>query len=417
LFNFCFYFKIDNLNRQSAIEFLRQHLDSERFYDITNRKWQTVKNITYISTFNYKTYSPSNSVSNKILKHFHIVAQHFPNQNETHSIYTKLLYRHLIGDVENESSNLKTNMSVSSRMKNLQDVLKNVVQSSIELNNKMRSIYLEKSQRLHYVFTLRLLTSLFRQMCVSLSPECSKEELLLLWHHECDWLYGFRMIDNVDVERYQLAYKTVVKMNFNDLGELSMLNNKRVYFSNLKENESGIVVAGNNNLSNNAVTNNSESNGNTSANTQSNANTSSNTSGGNSFTTDNYCQTNDLNHIRKLVQISLNEYNKEQQRIELPLYETTINLICRLCHTIQAVGGNCCIVADGGISPFILKLVASLMQFTLITFRISQFSYNSDFVFQQLKQKLIESYYKAGIKVSLTYLVINLNLLNLFLYF
>ena len=84
------------------------------------------------------------------------------SQNETHGIYTKLLYRHLIGDIENESSNSKTNASILNRLKNLQDVLKNVIQSSIELNNKMRSIYLEKSQRLHYVFTLGVLTSLFR---------------------------------------------------------------------------------------------------------------------------------------------------------------------------------------------------------------------------------------------------------------
>ena len=280
-------------------------------------------------------------------------------------------------------------------MKNLQDVLKNVVQSSIDLNYKMRSIYLEKSQRLHYVFTLRVLTSLFRQMCVSLSPDCSKEELLLLWHHECDWLYGFRMIDNVDVERYQLAFKTVVKMNFNDLSELSILN-RNTYFSNLKENESGIVIAGGNNLTN-SNNPNSDNNNSNATNTQSTQNSSNPNS--NSFITDGYSQTNDLIQMRKLVEISLNEYNKEQQRIKLPFYETTLNLICRLCHTTQAIGGNCCIVADGGVSPFVLQLVASLMQFSLVSFKTSQFGYNSDLVFQQLKNKLVQSYYKAGIRV------------------
>ena len=69
---------IDNLNRQSAIEFLRQHLDSERFYDFSSKKWQNVKNITYVATINYKSYTPSNSITNKSLKHFHIIAQHFP---------------------------------------------------------------------------------------------------------------------------------------------------------------------------------------------------------------------------------------------------------------------------------------------------------------------------------------------------
>lgn len=70
--------EIDSLNRQSAIELLRQHLDSEKFYDFKFKKWQVVKNVTYVSTYNYKSYSPLNSISNKILKHFHVVAQHFP---------------------------------------------------------------------------------------------------------------------------------------------------------------------------------------------------------------------------------------------------------------------------------------------------------------------------------------------------
>ncbi len=132
-------------------------------------------------------------------------------------------------------------------------------------------------------------------MCISLTPDCNKEQLLMLWHHECDWLYGHRMIDNVDVERYQLAYKTVVKMNFNDIDELTCLN-RHVYFSNLKETESGIVVAGLNTVASNT------------ASAAPSIVTSSIAS--NSCVTDGYIETTDLNYIRKLVQISLNEYNK-----------------------------------------------------------------------------------------------------------
>ena len=99
------------------------------------------------------------------------------------------------------------------------------------------------------------------------------------------------------------------------------------------------------------------------------------------YSTDGYVHTYEIEQIRKLVQISLNEYNKEQQRIALPLYESTLKLICRLCHTMQPVGGNCCIVADGGVSPFVLQLVASLMQFTLVSFKTSGFVYNRNMCF------------------------------------
>jgi dynein heavy chain len=207
-------------------------------------------------------------------------------------------------------------------------------------------------------------------LCISLSPDCTKEQILLQWHHECNWLYGARMIDCVDVERYELAFKTVSKMNFNDPDQLAILK-KQVYFSNLKETESGIVIAGQNSTNNNSSL---------------------------AFVSDGYMGTTDLEQIRKLVTTALNEYNKEQQQITLPLYESTLNLICRLCHTMQSVGGNCCIVADGGVSPFVLHLVASLMQYTLVNFKTSQFVYNKDNYLQQLKHKLIHSLYKAGIK-------------------
>jgi dynein heavy chain len=282
-----------------------------------------------------------------------------------------------------------------SRMKSLQEVLKNVIQSSIDLNHKMRSIYLEKSQRLHYIFTLRVLSSLFRHMCVSLAPDCTKEQLLLLWHHECDWLYGHRMIDQVDIERYQLAYKTVIKMNFNDMHELEPLN-KSVYFSNLKETESNIVIAGLNNANSSLMNSNNTGATSDASTSTSTRNSSTNSSNQNVFNIDGYEPTNDINQLRRLIQTAIIEFNKEQQRISLPLYETTINLICRLCHTTQC--GNCCIIADGGLSHFVLQLVASLMQFSITSFKTSRFMYNKQMVFQQLRHKLIQAYYRAGIK-------------------
>ena len=116
--------------------------------------------------------------------------------------------------------------------------------------------------------------------------------------------------------------------------------------------------------------------------------------------TDGYESTGDLDSIRMLINTSLSEYNKEQQRISFPLYDSTVLLVTRLCHAIQCIGGNCCIVADGGMSPFILQLVACMMQYSLVQFKISQFMYTKDTFFHNLKHKLVSSYYKAGIRVS-----------------
>ena len=271
-------------------------------------------------------------------------------------------------------------------------------------------------------------------MCISLTPDCTRDQLLTLWHHECDWLYGKRMIDQVDEERYQLAFKTVVKANFDDQNELSMLNSSS-FFSNLRENESGIVVAGlstsnffDNNSSNgggagsNSNSSNSSSGGGGNngggkdsaggSETQSGDSTGNNGGGGSgggggggkmsmghmNVWSDNYTVVENVLAIRKLVQTSLDEYNKEQQRIYLPLYESTLALITRLSHTIQSVGGNCCLIANGGLSRSVVHLVAFLMRYQLVQFKMSQYTSSRDVFFAQLKQKLISSYYKAGIR-------------------
>ena len=268
-------------------------------------------------------------------------------------------------------------------------------------------------------------------MCVSLNPEnTTKEQLLELWHHECDWLFGHRMIDNVDIERYELAYNTVIKKNFGggigggdveeggDVGgnQLRLLLNHDVPFSNLKETESGIVVAGgigsassnSSSLNSNSSSNSNEESGVDSAGASSASSSSASKFG--AFITDGYEPHANLGEIRRLVQTALNEYNKEQQHIVIPLYDAHLSLVTRLCHSTQCVGGNCCIVADGGLSPFLIQLVASLMQFSLVYFKASQFVHSREQFFAQLKTKLVASYYRAGIRViNEFFILINLN--------
>jgi dynein heavy chain, axonemal len=249
-------------------------------------------------------------------------------------------------------------------------------------------------------------------MCVSLAPDSSVEQLLILWRHECDWLYGHRMIDNVDNERYKLAYNTVVKCNFNEPSELAILARTPIYFSNLKETESGLVIAGlNGAASGDASTNGDEDSG-IDASQTINAEAGGNSSGAggvsksestaisnsSNFLTDGYAPCYSSASMRTLIQTAINEYNKENQRIEIPLYDATLMLICRLCHALQC--SNCCIIAAGGVSPFLMPLVATLIQFNLISFKSSQFMCGKEILFEQLRHKLVSSYCRAGIKVS-----------------
>ena len=53
-------------------------------------------------------------------------------------------------------------------------------------------------------------------MCLSLQPGVSKRKLLLLWQHECYWVYGHRMVNEVDFKRFRQTFIVSVKKEFAD---------------------------------------------------------------------------------------------------------------------------------------------------------------------------------------------------------
>jgi hypothetical protein len=53
-------------------------------------------------------------------------------------------------------------------------------------------------------------------MCLSLQPACEKRSLLLLWQHECYWIFGKRMVSEVDFRRFRHAFVTAVRKQFID---------------------------------------------------------------------------------------------------------------------------------------------------------------------------------------------------------
>jgi hypothetical protein len=200
-----------------------------------------------------------------------------PNESEVVSIFTKLVNRHFIGDsgesqlelkesneisgrasTAKSSTTVTTTMSIDppptgitlkeklstqalKRLEHLRIIIEKIVQGTVELNDRMRNIYQINNQRIHYVFSMKQLTQLFRNLCISLTPDCSIDDILYLWHHECDWLYGKRLYDQIDQQRYQQLYKTIVKKYFTSMiNEQHALLTPDQQFSNLQVTESGL---------------------------------------------------------------------------------------------------------------------------------------------------------------------------------
>ncbi|CAF4591105.1 unnamed protein product, partial [Rotaria sp. Silwood2] len=262
----------------------------------------------------------------------------------------------------------KLNNQTSRRFEYIRLIIERIVKGTVELNDRMRSMFNIINKRIHYVFSMKQLTQLFRNICISLTPECSIDDLLYLWHHELDWIYGKRLFDQIDQQRYQQLYQTIVKKYFtNMINEQQALFIKNQIFSNLQLTESGMVVA---NLSRDAQ----------------------------NYLTDNYNLVTDHQRIETLIRNSIIEYNKEKPKINFPLYPCYIELLCRLCHQIQTVDGHCCIMAEGVIDPSIIDLFSSIVNYQLVSFKTSHLITSNDRHQSFIKQKLTQTYIDAGIR-------------------
>ncbi|CAF4182451.1 unnamed protein product, partial [Rotaria sordida] len=401
--------KIDRSDGQSLVELLRQHIDSNGLYSPFNFKWQHIDNITYVVTINSNKYL---SKLNRLIKHFHIIQMDMPNQSDLVSIFSKLVNRHFIGDsgesqltIKDSNDNLtristgksstmtttttatttdrstttggpsttiglkdKLTTQTLKRLEYLRLIIERIVKGTVELNDRMRTMFNITSQRIHYVFTMKQLTQVFRNICISLTPESSIDDLLYLWHHELDWIYGKRLFDQTDQQRYLQLYQTIVKKYFtNMINEQQALTIQNQLFSNLQLTESGMVVA---NLSRDSQ----------------------------NYLTDNYNLVTDRNRVETLVKNSIIEYNKEKPKISFPLYPCYIELLCRLCHQIQTVDGHCCIMAEGVLDPSMIDLFASIVNYQLVSFKTSHLITSDDRHQSFIKQKLTQTYIDAGIR-------------------
>ena len=83
----------------------------------------------------------------------------------------------------------------------VENLLSTTVAVTTEVHNRLRSMFLPTVQRAHYVFTVRDIRTIFTNVCLSLRPHCDRKDIILLWEHENQWVFGRRLIDHVDYDR------------------------------------------------------------------------------------------------------------------------------------------------------------------------------------------------------------------------
>ncbi|XP_052258855.1 uncharacterized protein LOC127863384 isoform X2 [Dreissena polymorpha] len=392
---------VDKWGDQTAIELIREHIDDGGFYHQESHVWRYVKSVTYVSTINPNTTANSPRMNQRFLRHFAVFGVPFPSNSELQTVFTTLTHTHFItpetaqGTLGTHHSNYDEKLifprskfvKISHRAvirqqeneERMKKLLSMIVQVTTELQERLRAMFLSTAQRCHYIFTIKDLSCIFKNLCLSLQPGALKKNLLLLWQHECYWVYGHRMVNEVDFKRFRQAFNVSVKKEFADDETVqTMIRTRQPQFSNLIEQDSGIVTAGMIDTRHSTKVSEADAK------------------------TDLFRPFYNLSEVKDLMTKGVEEYNKIHPRIKLSLYKVVVDQVCRLARTIASPHENahCVLVAEGspGQSTVITKLAAHLCGYTVYQINPSPLGSSTEYKMDQFKADLVQGYTRAGAK-------------------
>ncbi|XP_075707241.1 uncharacterized protein LOC142741794 [Rhinoderma darwinii] len=371
--------KVNEPGYQPACEFIRQLLDQKGIFDPTTLKWKTIESIIYLSTWNTAK-ANSSPEQRRLLRHFCSFQCMYPSQSEQLGIFSSTLNAHFVpGETEHKAGSTG---AVSTE--NLQELILAIIKVSIELQERLRTVFLGTSQRCHYIFTLRDLAKIFRNICLSLDGRTTNEKLLILWRHECDWVYGHRMSSAVDFNRYVQELTIVVQKVFISEEEVQViLSTPQPLFSNIVEDEGGLITTVARQQDTNLLKRGEK------------------TSSASHFL-DGYQQTFDLVHVKQLLTEALREYNKVNPRLSITFYQCAVNLLCRIARNLWSAHGSAHTLLCGEGCPrystALARLAGHLSGFCVVQLGTHTKMEDEEHKSRMFKSQLVDCYIKAGLK-------------------
>lgn len=182
-------FFVDDLNMpkkeeygaQPPIEILRQWMDHKGWYSRLTKEFMQLQDIIFICAMGPPGGGRS-VLTQRLQRHFNIITYNILDQTSVEMIFNKIVGRFLGVFAED----------VKSQIKNIVDAT-NLVYQGVE--EKLKPI----PAKSHYTFNLRDMSKIFQGVCAA-SPKSvlNKVDLLRLWVHENQRVFGDRMICEED---------------------------------------------------------------------------------------------------------------------------------------------------------------------------------------------------------------------------
>lgn len=186
----------DPYDTQNAIALLRQHRDYEHWYDKNKLAVKDIKNTQLIAAMN--PYAGSFIVNPRLQRHFWLLAVGMPTDSSLTIIYTAYLQKHF--------SKFPASIQAESPA---------VIKATLSLHQDAARLFKKTAANFHYEFNVRHLTNVFQGLLTA-RPEAIKgpENLVKLWIHECERVYGDRLVDYEHLSQFKAATAEICNKGF-----------------------------------------------------------------------------------------------------------------------------------------------------------------------------------------------------------
>uniref|UniRef100_A0A8W4FMS4 Dynein axonemal heavy chain 17 n=1 Tax=Sus scrofa TaxID=9823 RepID=A0A8W4FMS4_PIG len=323
--------EVDKYGTVAPHTLIRQHMDHGHWYDRQKLTLRDVHNCQYVACMNPT--SGSFTIDPRLQRHFCVFAVSFPGQEALVTIYSSILAQHL---------------ALRSASMAVQRMSSQLVASALALHQKVTATFLPTAIKFHYVFNLRDLSNIFQGLLFS-TTEILKIplDLVRLWLHEAERVYGDKMVDEKDQETLRRVTVASTKKFFDELGDELLFARPNIYchFSH------GIGDP-------------------------------------------KYLPVTDTAQLNKTLVEVLDSYNEVNAVMNLVLFEDAVAHICRINRILESPRGNALLVGVGGSGKQSLSRLAAYIS----ALDVFQITLKKGYGIPDLKLDLSAQYVKAAVK-------------------
>lgn len=312
---------------------IRQFFDYEHWYDRQKLILREIHNVQFISCMNPT--AGSFTIDPRLQRHFCTFAVSFPSQEASRQIYYSIISQHFAADHTRFSRAI---FKLSGH----------VVDAALYLHQKVAQTFLPTAVKFHYIFTLRDMSNIFQGMVFTTGDAIKTQtDLIRLWIHESDRVYGDKLVEKRDVDTYKKLVVEATKKNFEELNESEVFE-QPIIFCHFAE----------------------------------------------GLGDPKYFPINEFEHLSKLLHEALAGYNDLVAAMNLVLFEDAMYHICRINRIMEAPRGNALLVGVGGSGKQSLTRLASFIS----SFEVFQVQLRKGYSVSDLKTEIGQLYLKAGLK-------------------